>query len=324
MTQLEISAPPKDVSKVKAFLKLVLALFSISFAPIFIRFSEVELGAYGTVFNRLWIFVIAFGLTKFLRHSLTVSAANTKEEKGENERELSSLFEKNNLLLVGVGVASITSLALWAVALQYTSVANCMLLNNLTPIFTSLGAFLCFGKRFDLKFIVGMLIALLGAVLLCFGDLGGSSGHLRGDLYSLLSAVFLGIYFLIVEQLRSKFSATTILLWRGSIGGLLLIPVIILAKDSFFPHLWTTWLAVIGLGLISEGLGQRLLADSMKQFSASFIAIFLLLEPLISAILAWIIFAEALSSGTWGGFALILGGIYLAQTSQASTQGENN
>ncbi|MGK7946539.1 MAG: DMT family transporter [Microcystaceae cyanobacterium] len=313
MVQLDISTQPQETSKLKAFLKLILALIAISFAPIFIRFSEIELGAYGTVFNRLWIFVIAFGLTKFIRQSLT--ASETVQPPSER-----SLISKTNFLLFGVGVASITSLALWAVALQYTSVANCMLLNNLTPIFTSLGAFLCFGKRFDIKFIVGMLIALLGAVLLCFGDLQGSGGHLRGDLYSLLSAVFLGIYFLIVEQLRSQFSATTILLWRGSIGGLLLIPVISLTKESFLPHLWITWLAVIGLGLISEGFGQRLLADSMKNFSASFIAIFLLLEPLISAILAWVIFAEALGAGTWGGFGLILGGIYLAQTSQAATQ----
>ena len=36
-----------------AFLTLIIALISISFSPIFIRISEIELGANGTVFNRL-------------------------------------------------------------------------------------------------------------------------------------------------------------------------------------------------------------------------------------------------------------------------------
>ncbi len=61
MVQLEIPSQPQVTSKLKAFLQLVVALVSISFAPIFVRFSEVELGAYGTVFNRLWIFVLASG-----------------------------------------------------------------------------------------------------------------------------------------------------------------------------------------------------------------------------------------------------------------------
>ena len=45
---------------------------------------------------------------------------------------------------------------------------------------------------------------------------------------------------------------------------------------------------------------------------------FLLLEPIVSAMLAWFIFAEALSSITWSGFVIILTGIYLAQSSNAA------
>ena len=89
-------------------------------------------------------------------------------------------------------------------------------------------------------------------------------------------------------------------------------------EDQLFPTTMVGWLAVIGLGLISEGLGQRLLADCMKQLSSSFIALFLLLEPIIGAILAWLIFAEGLNSTTWLAFVVILSGIYLAQSSSAT------
>ncbi|MDJ0510961.1 MAG: DMT family transporter [Crocosphaera sp.] len=309
MLEIKLASQDNSSAKIVTFLTLCIALICIAFAPIFIRFSEIELGANGTVFNRLFIFVVVFGFMQTI----------TRRYNGPEEVTLTSpLTRKHWILLLFVGVVSIISLGLWAISLEYTSVAKCMLLNNLTPIFTSLGAFLFLGKRFDAKFIIGMIIALSGAVFLGLEDLQGSSGHLIGDFYAILSAVFLGIYFLIVEQLRTRFSATTILLWRCGIGSCLLIPLVLLTEEKLFPNTWQTWLAVIGLGIISEGLGQRLLADCLDKLSSSFIAMFLLLEPIISAMLAWVIFAEALNSTTWMGFVIILTGIYLAQLSHSA------
>ncbi len=309
MIQLKLTSQDNANSNLIPFSTLCIALICISFAPIFIRFSEIELGANGTVFNRLFIFVVVFGFAQTIRRRFY-----TPEEISIQ----SPLTRQQWILLLLVGIISISSLGLWAISLEYTSVAKCMLLNNLTPIFTSVGAWLCLGKRFDGKFIVGMLIALSGAIFLGLEDLQGGSSHLIGDFYAVLSAVFLGIYFLIVEQLRSRFSATTILLWRCAIGSLLLIPIVLFTEEKLFPTTWETWLAVVGLGIISEGLGQRLLADCLDKFSSSFIAMFLLLEPLISAMFAWFIFAEALNSTTWLGFMIILTGIYLAQSSHAA------
>ncbi|MDJ0843809.1 DMT family transporter [Crocosphaera sp.] len=309
MIHLKLASQNNSRVNLISFLTLVIALISISFAPIFIRISEVELGANGTVFNRLFIFFVVFGLAQTIRQRCYPSETISIE---------SPLTTKNWLLLLLVGIVSITSLGLWAISLEYTSVANCMLLNNMTPIFTSIGAWLCFRKHFDTKFILGMILAVSGAIFLGLEDLQGMNGHLIGDLYALLSAVFLGIYFLIVEQLRSRFSATTILLWRCGIGSILLVPFVLLTEGKLFPTTWQTWLAVIGLGLISEGLGQRLLANSLDKFSSSFITMFLLLEPIVSAMLAWFIFAESLNSITGLGFVIILTGIYLAQSSHSA------
>ena len=313
--EVKLRQPLVLKSKFTAGLTLCLALLSVAFAPIFIRLSETDLGAYGTVFNRLWIFALVFGTGRALNQKLTTTKSSRQEVKGEEP-----LTWQQWLLLGAVGLSSITTLGLWAISLEYTSVAKSMLLNNLTPVFTSIGAWLCLGRRFDYKFLLGMSIALTGALALGLEDLQGSEGHLVGDIYALLSAVFLGIYFLIVEQLRSRFSATTILLWRCTMGSLMLLPIVLLSEGQLLPTSLTCWLAVLGLGLISEGLGQRLIADCMEQFSSSFIALFLLLEPIISALLAWLIFAEGLSSTTWVGFAVILTGIYLAQSSNAAIQ----
>ncbi len=306
MTQVSVR---QEKTNLVAILTLCIALLSVSFAPIFIRFSETELGANATVFNRLFIFVLVFGLGRLI--SQRISPVEETEEK-------LPLTWQNWVLLGSVGLISIISLVLWAISLEYTTVAKCMLLNNLTPIFTSLGGWLFLSQKFDKRFLTGMAIALAGAIALGLEDLHGVGGSLFGDLLALLSAVFLGTYFLIVEQLRNRFSATTILLWRCAIGSLLLTPVVLFTKGQMFPTTATAILGVVGLGIISEGFGQRLLADTMDKLSSSFVSLFLLLEPIVSAILAWMIFTESISSVTWVGFAVVLTGIYLAQSSSAA------
>jgi drug/metabolite transporter (DMT)-like permease len=312
MESFELSAPQKNTNKL-AIATLSFALIAISFAPIFIRLSETELGANATVFNRMLIFFVVFGLGQFVARR--PEPLDTEPPAASPPRSV-----QERLLLVGVGVVSIISLVLWAISLQYTTVAKCMLLNNLTPIFTSLGSWLIFGKKFDNRFILGMAIALTGAIALGFEDLRGGDGLLIGDIFAVLSAVFLGAYFLMVEQLRSTCEATTILLWRCGVGCVLLIPLIFYSDEQFFPTTTVAIVAVLGLGIICEGFGQRLIASCMDTLSCSFVSLFLLLEPIVSALLAWAIFTEALGITTGLGFAVVLTGIYLAQSSGAAVQ----
>ncbi|NEQ96854.1 MAG: DMT family transporter [Cyanothece sp. SIO2G6] len=317
-------APRADT---RSITNLCIALMAVSFAPIFIRFSETDLGPNATVLNRMLVFFIVFGLGRSLRHLWGRRQAQTGGNKEDtvNQTEVTPISVNQWILLVAVGIVSATSLGLWAISLVYTSVAKSMLLSNLTPVFASAGSWLFLGKRFDTKFVVGVAIAVTGALLLGIEDLqGGEVDSLIGDAYALFSAVFLGTYFLLVEQLRTRFDSTTILLSRCAVGSMVLIPFVGGIEGQLFPSTWVSLLAVLGLGIISEGLGQNLLANGMAQFSASFIALFLLLEPIVSALLGWLIFAESLSSVTGIGFAVILGGIYLAKSSQSAVQSGSN
>jgi drug/metabolite transporter (DMT)-like permease len=319
MIELEVSrqgASNQGASKSipLALATLCVALLAISFAPIFIRFSELELTAQATVFNRFAIFAIVFGFGRVLRQQI----ARVKDPLNVEAIVPEPISTKEWVLLFGVGGISIFSLGLWAVSLEYTSVAKSMLLNNLTPIFTTLGGWLFLKQRFDRRFLAGMAIALLGALAIGFEDLNGVDGFLLGDFCALLSAIFLGTYLLLLEQLRSRFNATTILLWRCCVGSGVLFPILLITRQPLFAETPTTWVAVLGLGIVCEGFGQRLLADSMDVLSASFISLLLLLEPIVSAILAWFIFQEQLGPLTWVGFVVILSGIYLATSSQGA------
>ncbi|PSP22012.1 MAG: hypothetical protein BRC55_13515 [Cyanobacteria bacterium SW_8_48_13] len=105
-----------------------------------------------------------------------------------------------------LGTSFAASLSLWAWSLTQTSVANSTLLYNLMPIFTTLGAWLLLGQRFQAKFLLGMAVAITGAVAIAIEDLQVAGSHLPGDAAALIAAIFSATNLLCVEQLRVKFS----------------------------------------------------------------------------------------------------------------------
>ena len=56
----------------------------------------------------------------------------------------------------------------------------------------------------------------------------------------------------------------------------------------------------------------------MKHFTVSFLGIFLLLESVITALLAWIVFAEKVGVVNCFAFLMIMGGIYLSKTGKGA------
>lgn len=307
-----------DQQKLIPITALTIGTVAISFAAILIKWSEVEISANATIFNRFWIAGIILGFwNSFNFIYLKQSNPQSPQESPENKPYTKTVII---LLLVALGAIDMVCQTLWAWSMTKTSIAISTVLLNLTPIFTTLIAWLFFNKRFELKFLLGMIIAIAAMFVLALEDLQMANGKISGDLAALLSAVFYGAYLLIIEQLRPQLSATQILMWSSLSGAILTIPVLILTGEKLFPSSSSGWLTVISLGIICQALGQGLITYSFKNLSSGFIALFLILEPVLSAIEAWIIFSEKLVLLDWIAFTLVLIGIYLALSSESSSQ----
>lgn len=94
-----------------------------------------------------------------------------------------------------------------------------------------------------------------------------------------------------------------------------MLPFVYLADIQMFPMTLQGWSMVIALAIVCQTFGQGLLVFSLKHFSSSFVGIFTLLKPILTAFLAWLIFAEDLSLTSGIAVILILMGIYLAKSS---------
>lgn len=291
---------------------LLIALIALSLAAIFIKLSEQEISPVSTIFNRLWIAAIILGGWKWI--NLTI--IQPQESVEINTRPTNGEI----LLLILVGILGTASVICWAFSLTQTSVANSTLMRNLSPVFTCLQGWLFFQQRFNTRFILGMLLALMGASLIGLGDLQIGIENLIGDGLGIVAAMFYALNLLILENLRSKFSAVTLLSWRCAIGAFILFPFLWLTEDRFFPHTLQGWLIIFALTIICQCFGQCILVHQLNYFSSSFIAVLLLLEPTLTAVFAHFVFGETLSPVNLLAFVIVLMGIFLAKTYQNSNQ----
>jgi len=127
---------------------------------------------------------------------------------------------------------------------------------------------------------------------------------------------FYAINFLIIEKLRRKMSTTAIMTWSCVFVSLILLPGVLLTGDSILPVSGSVWAAILCLGILSQVIGQGILAFVLNRMKSGHVSLFLLLEPIITALLAWGIFGESLSPSNWFAFIVVLAGLYLSNMSE--------
>lgn len=290
---------------------LVIALIALSCSPIFTKLSEIEISPNATIFNRLWIATVIISF--YLNINTSKTSNNTPQEVN-----ISSYKYKQKGLLILASFAATASALCWAWSFTQTSVASSTVLRGLTPLFISTMAWLVFKQGCDRQFLLGMILAMLGGTIIGWDDLQLGREYLIGDGIALVSAALHGVNLLVAGHLRQELNTTTILRWRCGIGALIILPYICLTEEHLFPYSLSGWLIIVALAVICQLLGQGLLVYSLKQFSSSFVAIFMLLKPLVTALLAWVIFAENLSLYNGIALVLVLTGIYLAKSSSSA------
>ena len=227
-----------------------------------------------------------------------------------------------SLSLRDIGLASLSGLFLalhfstWISSLNYTSVANSVVLVNTNPLWVGLLTPLVTKERMKTGTVVGILLSVCGGVIIGAGDFATGGKALYGDALALAGSLCAAGYLLLGRSLRRRLSllayisvcytGADVSLWTLVLG--LNLPI-----SGFSGHTYASFAA---MALISQLIGHSSYNWALKWFSPSLIAVSLLGEPVISTLLAYILFGESLTvSKTIGGIT-ILAAIYVTSTSE--------
>lgn len=294
--------PPSAPTTRLAIAALALGIAGVGFAPIFMRLSE--LGPNATALYR-----VAFALP-FLLLWLLLERRSAKKDNNERPRRIG---RSDWLLLALSGVFWSGDLVFWHWSITLTNVANSTFFACSSPIFVIIGARLIFGEHISRGFLLGFALTLAGGACLMGSSLAFGGGDLLGDMFGIVTAFFFGSYLLTIKHLRSGLPTGAIMFWSGlfSLPGLLLAAL--LTGEGFVSESLYGWSMIIGLALLAHVLGQGLAAYALAHLPASFTSVAFLGEPVVAAILGWVVLAEALGPLQAAGCVIILAGVWLAQ-----------
>jgi drug/metabolite transporter (DMT)-like permease len=208
--------------------------------------------------------------------------------------------------------------ATWISSLDYTAIANSVVLVNTIPLWVGLFTPLIAKDRLARTTMISIIISVVGGVIIGFGDFASGGRALLGDLLAVLGAICAAIYLLLGGNLRRKLSLITyVALCYGS-AALFLWGVVLVLNLSLTGYSTQTVAAFWAMAIISQIIGHSSYNWALKWFSAGFVAVALLGEPIGATILAYVIFDEGL---TWTKF---IGGLFILSAIYMAAAGENN
>ena len=215
------------------------------------------------------------------------------------------------VMLPGVFLAA--DLIAWHIALHHTTVANATLLSNLAPVFVTLFNWLFLSQRISRRFLLGLSVTTTGTVSLVGGLSALDSGNLAGDAIALLAGIIYAGYILTVSWVRQRFSTSSLMIWSTASAALSTLPFALAFEASLLPLTMAGWLILVGLAWVSQVGGQGCIAFALATLPTSFSSLTLLIQPIVAAVLAWMLLGEALTGYQLAGGAMILTGILIAR-----------
>ncbi|MCX5971302.1 MAG: DMT family transporter [Coprothermobacterota bacterium] len=286
------------MKKALPYLALLVGILSLTFSSLFIRWSQAP----GPVVSFYRMAVAAVVLFPFFMFQPRV------------ERQAGA---KWILLPILAGVFSGLDHATWGFSLALTNVANATLLNNIAPLWVALVAFFLWKERLGRRFWGGLALALAGAVFVLGSDFLRHPGTGTGDLLAAGSSFFYAGYFLFTQRSRVHLNTLTHLWLMVVTAGLVLIPVNVMAGFSLWGYGLPAILSFLGAALISQVAGYLSLGYALGVLPASLVAPTMIIQPVLTAILAVPLAGEPLSWTQVVGGLTVLAGIYLVNTKRA-------
>ncbi|EGA91145.1 hypothetical protein GPDM_01620 [Planococcus donghaensis MPA1U2] len=278
------------------YIPIIIGVFSVALSAIFVKMTVADSGV--TAFYRMLFSVLIMSPVFLLKYT----------------HEIKKLSKRDWLFASIAGVFLAFHFILWFESLNYTSVASSTVLVTLQPLFAFAGTYFFFKEKLSIKTLVSGAIAILGSVLIGYGDFQVSGSALYGDLLALIACALITAYLLFGQDVRKRLSLVTYTYVVYSISTITLFFYIVLKGESFGPYPASEWMWFLLLAIIPNLLGHTLFNWALKWVSTNVISIAILFEPIGAAILAYFILGEYLTVSQIVGGSVVLAGIMLFVT----------
>ncbi len=225
--------------------------------------------------------------------------------------DLRALAGRELRLIAAAAVFLALHFATWIASLDYTSIANSVVLVTLVPVWLALYGLLILRVPMGRLTWFSIALAVAGSVVVAGGSAAGGSTSLGGDLLALAGGLFFAGFFLLAQRVRQTVALLPfVTLVYGSAAVLLWIVVLALGLPIVGLSA-TTYGAIVALALVSQIVGHTGYNWAVRAIPPTLLAVTFLGEPVLAALLGWVYFSEGFGWPTAFGAVLILTAIWL-------------
>ncbi len=286
--------PPTSETS-RAYFAVAVAMVSVSFASIFIRWSESA------------PFVIAayrLALACAMLLPFMFMTGGFSGIRSFNKREV--------MLVLLSGLALTFHFGLWIVSLTLTLVSTSVILVTSHPIFVAAVSHFLLKERVKRVAVIGILIAFSGVALISISDYSEGSETILGDLMAFLGGICAGIYFLSGRVARQSVAVAPYAFSVYGIASVLLFLSGATAGDQLLIIDSREIILFLLLALLPTMLGHTMFNYALKKVPAHIVSTSVLGEPVGASILAYMLLPDEIP-GLWiiAGGALVVGGLYI-------------
>lgn len=190
-------------------------------------------------------------------------------------------------VVVASGTALAVHFATWVPAVTLTTVAAATALGAVQPVWNALLARAA-GQQVARRVWVGIVVAVLGAVLLTGLDLGGDPRAMLGNLLALVGGMAAAGYVALGARARAQVSTLAYSVSTFGVCAVLLLVLCLAAGVPLIGFSAQTWGLLLALTVLAQLVGHTLLNRAVGTVGPVVVALVILLEvPAATVIAAW-------------------------------------
>lgn len=192
-------------------------------------------------------------------------------------------------------------------AIERASIATAAILLYTAPAFVVILSALVFGEDLSWAKVAAIVLAFAGCVLVVRGyDLRALRLSLPGILAGLASGFTYAMYSIFGKTALRRYSPFTTLAYALGFGAVFLGAVAIPAGVVRLSHPPQGWWAIVYLAVVTTLLAQALYLSGLRQVEAGRASLAATLEPVVAAVLGFVLLGEVLDTWQIVGGALVL------------------
>ncbi len=302
MTTQEQSIHASTKIPIQAYIVIAIGVLAVSLASILIKLTQAE-SVPSTLIAASRLTIASIVLAPF-------TLSRYRAELQQLNRNQFGLAAVSGLFLA-------IHFATWVKSFEYTSVLVGVVLVNTNPLWAAILEVIFLRTKLARWVIIGLGVGILGSVIVALPASGSIQFEANtGSLLALIGAVAVAAYFVIGRNLRATLSLLPYIWLVYSCAAIFLLILVAITKTPVLGYSLKGYLLLVATALIPQLIGHSSLNFALRYFPASYVGIAGQLEPVLSAIVAFLLLAELPTGIQIVGSVIIIFGVILASLGQ--------